>query len=67
MDFAEFQQYIPLLVPVVLIELGLMIAAIVDLIRRPHTRGPKWLWALIILFVNFVGPIIYFVFGRKEE
>jgi len=67
MDFAEFQQYIPLLVPVVLIELGLMIAAIVDLIRRLQTRGPKWLWALIILFVNFIGPIIYFVFGRKEE
>lgn len=67
MNLSEFEQYIPLLVPVVLIQLGLMIAAIVDLIRRPQTRGPKWAWALVILFVNFIGPIIYFVAGRKEE
>lgn len=67
MNLSEFEQYIPLLVPVVLIQLGLMIAAIVDLIRRPQTRGPKWVWALVILFVNFIGPIIYFVAGRKEE
>jgi hypothetical protein len=67
MNLSEIQQYIPLLVPVVLIELALMIAALVDLIRRPQTRGPKWVWLLVILFVNFIGPIIYFVAGRKEE
>ena len=32
-----------------------------DLVRRAQTRGPKWLWALVILFVNLIGPIIYFV------
>jgi hypothetical protein len=67
MDIAQFKQYIPLLIPVVLIQLGLMIAACVDLVRREQTRGPKWVWALVILFVNFIGPIIYFVAGRKEE
>lgn len=63
----QIRPYIPLLIPVLLIELGLIIAALVDLARRPHTRGPKWLWVLIILFINFLGPIIYFVFGRAEE
>jgi hypothetical protein len=67
MDIAQFKQYIPLLIPVILIELGLMITALVDLIRRAQTRGPKWVWALVILLVNFIGPIIYFVAGRKEE
>jgi hypothetical protein len=52
---------------VLVIQLVLMIAALVDLIRREQTRGPKWVWALVILFVNFIGPIIYFVAGRKEE
>jgi uncharacterized membrane protein YhaH (DUF805 family) len=61
------KQYLPLLIPIVVIELGLMIAALVDLIRRAHTRGPKWIWALVILLVNFIGPIIYFVAGRSEE
>ena len=63
----EIRPYLPLLIPVLLIELGLIIAALVDLIRRPHTRGPKWVWVLIILFFNFIGPILYFVLGRGEE
>ena len=67
-DFmAIIKQYLPLLIPVVLIELGLLITALVDLVRRPQTRGPKWAWALVIIFINFIGPIIYFIAGRKEE
>jgi hypothetical protein len=57
---------LPFLIPVVLIELALMVAALVDLIRRDQTRGPKWLWVLVILFFNFIGPIIYFVVAREE-
>ena len=60
------KQYLPLLIPVILIELGLMITALVDLIRREKTRGPKWAWVLVIVLINFIGPIIYFVAGRKE-
>jgi hypothetical protein len=61
------KQYLPLLIPVVLIELTLLIAALVDLVRRAQTRGPKWVWALIIVLINFIGPILYFVVGRKDE
>jgi hypothetical protein len=61
------RQYLPLLIPVVLIELALMITALVDLVRRSKTRGPKWAWALVIVLINFIGPIIYFVAGRKED
>jgi drug/metabolite transporter (DMT)-like permease len=61
------KQYLPLLIPVVLIELALLITALIDLIRREKTRGPKWAWVLVIVLINFIGPIIYFVAGRKEE
>ena len=61
------KQYIPYLIPIVVIQLALMITALVDLVRREQTRGPKWVWALVIVLVNFIGPIVYFVFGRKEE
>jgi hypothetical protein len=67
MDITQLKQYIPLLIPVILIQLGLMIAALVDLIRRQQTRGPKWVWTLVIVLVNYIGPIIYFVAGRREE
>jgi hypothetical protein len=55
------------LIPLVIIELGLMIVALWDLIKRQQTRGPKWLWVLVIVLVNFIGPIIYLVIGRQDE
>jgi hypothetical protein len=67
MDLSTLQQYIPFLIPVVIIQLALMIAALVDLIRRERTRGPKWVWVLVIVLVNYIGPIIYFVIGRQDE
>lgn len=41
-------------------------AAYRDLVQRPAeaVRGPKVVWGLAIL-VNWVGPIGYFVLGRK--
>ena len=67
MDLADLQKFIPFLIPVLIIQLVLMISALVDLSRREHTRGPKWVWVLIIVLVNYIGPIIYFVAGREDE
>ena len=57
---------IPFLIPIVLLQLGLMVFSLVDLIRRERTKGPKWVWALVIIFVNLVGPVVYLVVGREE-
>jgi len=62
----ELRQYLPLLIPILIIQLVLIVAALVDLVRREKTKGPKWLWVLIILFFNFIGPVVYFVVGRDE-
>lgn len=62
------QQIIALLVPIILIQVGLMLVALVDLERseRRVRGGSKLVWALVIVFVNIVGPILYFVAGREE-
>lgn len=61
------QQYLPLLIPVFVVQLGLLIFALVDLLKREKTNGPKWLWVIIIVFVNMIGPIVYFIVGRRDE
>lgn len=61
------REYAPLLIPIILIQLALVIAALWDLIRREKTRGSKWLWVIVILFLNTLGPIIYFLVGRDDE
>jgi hypothetical protein len=59
-------EYLPLLIPILIIQLVLIIFALTDLVRREQTRGPKWVWVLVILFVNMIGPIIYLLLGREE-
>lgn len=60
-------QYWPLLIPIVLIDLVLKLVVLIDLIRREQVAGgKKWLWAIVILAINYFGPVIYLVFGRKE-
>jgi len=60
------RQLLPFLIPIALIQLALIVVALIDLARRDRTRGPKWVWVLIIVLINFIGPIVYFVVGREE-
>jgi hypothetical protein len=41
------------------------VIALIDLVRAERTNGPKWMWVPIILFVSMLGPISYFVLGRR--
>lgn len=49
------------------VQVALTVATLVDLRRRDadQVKGPKKVWAAAA-FVNFVGPIAYFVFGRRR-
>lgn len=58
---------IPYLVPIVILEVALAVFALRDLSRRERTNGPKWLWVLIIVLIQIIGPLSYFVAGRRDE
>jgi hypothetical protein len=49
------------------LQVGLLVAALSDLWRRPadQVNGSKLLW-LPLCFVNVFGPLAYFRFGRKR-
>jgi hypothetical protein len=61
--------WLPLLLPLAILELILLLVALVDLIRRDprQVRGSKLAWVLIILLISTIGPICYLLLGRKEE
>ena len=57
-----------LAIPVALLQLGLMIGALVHLLKRNRTRNMNVIgWVVIIVLVNIIGPILYFTMGRVEE
>ena len=62
----QIRQFLPYLIPIILLQLVLLVVALIDLARRERTRGPKWVWVLVIVFINVIGPILYLVLGREE-
>ena len=57
-----------LIVPLLLIEFGLLAFAVWDLLKmdRRVRGGSKGMWAVIIVFVNVIGPILYLLVGRVD-
>ena len=68
MSDLKTEQVIALLLPLIVIQLGLIIAALYDLEKEErHVRGgSKLVWVLIIVFINVIGPIVYFTAGRQD-
>jgi hypothetical protein len=60
--------YLPVLIPIAILQLVLMITALVHLLKRNKVRcGNVVIWLLVIILVNLIGPVLYFLFGREEE
>ena len=58
-----------LIAPLLAIQLALIIVALRDLFR-PERRvrgGAKWIWVLVIVFLELLGPLLYFTVGREDE
>ena len=70
-DLGELQAIIdilPFLLPLIAIEIGLMVFALVNIVTRKKVRGGnKAVWIVLVVLIGVIGPIIYFVFGREEE
>ena len=60
--------YLPFLIPYLIAALILAITALIHVLRHPHYRfGNKVLWIIIVLFVQVLGPVCYFIFGRGDD
>lgn len=61
-------EILPLLVPVLLIDIALAVIAVRHILRHSRYRfGNKTMWLVIVAVLLFFGPIIYFVFGKGEN
>ena len=61
------KEALPFLIPLLVIELGLMVFALVDLAKREVVKGgKKWPWVLVIVLLGIIGPIFYLLVGREQ-
>ena len=54
-----------------IIPLGLLIWALVDLLRRPQaqwaaTGQSQLVWALVVILVGLIGPILYLAMAKPR-
>jgi len=50
-----------------LIPLLLWIIALVDCLKSEFKGNDKVIWVIVILFFPVVGPILYFIIGRRQK
>lgn len=63
----KFMEYLPILLPIIILELALTVAALIHVLTHKHYRFGNRIFWVTMSFVQIVGPIVYFVFGRGEE
>ncbi len=63
----EIGLFLPILLPLLAVSALLVAVALIDLYRNRKSRKHVLAWTLIIIFANTLGPVLYFVIGRKER
>ena len=62
-------QFLPFLIPLVIIQFALLAYALWHILTHTSYKlGNRTLWLVItIVFMNYVGPILYFILGKKDD
>lgn len=65
----DIKEMLPFLVPLVIAELTLLIYTLRHILtHRTYKRGSRALWlAIVIVGMEFIGPVLYFLLGKEDE
>ena len=58
---------IMLALPVIVLQLALMVFCLLRLRKDKVKYLPKWVWVLIIILGELLGPIVYLLIGRERD
>lgn len=64
----EIMEYLPFLIPLVIVEFALFGYTLYHILTHSnYKRGNRTIWLLVVIVgMNFVGPILYFLLGRED-
>lgn len=65
----SIKEYLPLLIPLIIVQFVLLGYTIYHILKHDnYKRGNRALWLIVaIIGMEFIGPIIYFVFGKEDD
>ncbi len=64
----NFIEYVPFLIPLIIAEFVLLGYTLYHILtHKYYKRGTRTLWLVIVIIgMNFVGPILYFILGKED-
>ena len=64
----QLMDFLPFLIPLVIAEFALFGYTLHHILtHNTYKRGNRALWLVVtIIFMNFVGPILYFLLGKED-
>ena len=65
----QLQEFLPFLLPLIIAQFALFGYTLYHILtHKTYKRGNRTLWLVITLvFMNFTGPILYFLLGKEDE
>ena len=62
------REYLPILIPIVVLEVGLMVYALRHLLKHNKYKfGNKIMWIVIVVLIQIIGPVLYLTIGTDSE
>lgn len=62
----ELSELLPFLIPLIILQAVLTVTALVMILKQQTFKYfNKLVWAIIVLLLNTIGPIAYFVMERR--
>ena len=64
----KIMEILPFLIPLVIVQFALLGYTLYHILtHKTYKRGNRTLWLIItIVLMNYVGPILYFLFGKSS-
>lgn len=65
----DIGEMLPFLIPLVALQFALLGYTLYHILtHRTYKRGSRGLWiAVVLIGMQFVGPILYFLLGREDK
>lgn len=65
----NIKEILPFLIPLIIAEFVLLAVTLTHILtHKNYKRGNRTLWIIVVILgMEFIGPVIYFLFGKEEE
>lgn len=62
-------EFLPFLIPLIVAEFALLGYAVYHILtHKNYKRGNRTLWLVVVIIgMQFIGPILYFILGKEND